>query len=95
MPEQDVIYPTTWGFDIMQWLRREGHVFVISSSSSRRASSSCGPPEVDRIWLWAYYSKIPIYPKCYLLMGTIAVCTTAYQGLHAQQSCDAVLGLGV
>ena len=25
------------------------------------------PPQVDRIWLWVYYSKIPIYPVFYLL----------------------------
>ena len=28
------------------------------------------PPEVDRIWLWAYYNKIPIYPIFYLPQGT-------------------------
>ena len=27
------------------------------------------PPEVDRIWLWVYYNKIPIYPIFYLLKG--------------------------
>ena len=27
------------------------------------------PPEVDRIWLWGYYNKIPIYPILYLLKG--------------------------
>ena len=27
------------------------------------------PPKVDRIWLWAYYNKIPIYSICYLLKG--------------------------
>ena len=26
-------------------------------------------PYVDRIWLWAYYNKIPIYPIFYLLKG--------------------------
>ena len=29
------------------------------------------PRKVDRIWLWAYYHKIPIYPMFYLLKGTI------------------------
>ena len=26
-------------------------------------------PEVDRIWLWVYYTKIPIYSILYLLNG--------------------------
>ena len=25
------------------------------------------PPEVDRIWLWVYLDKLPIYPIFYLL----------------------------
>ena len=25
------------------------------------------PPSLDRIWLWVYLNKIPIYPKFYLL----------------------------
>ena len=29
------------------------------------------PPLVDRIWLWVYYNKIPIYPIFYLLEGII------------------------
>ena len=29
------------------------------------------PPSVDRIWLWAYYSKIPMYLIFYLLKRTI------------------------
>ena len=28
-----------------------------------------GPPEVDRIRLWVYPNKIPIYPIFYLLKG--------------------------
>ena len=27
------------------------------------------PPLVDRMWLWVYYNKIPIYPISYLLTG--------------------------
>ena len=27
------------------------------------------PPYVDRIWLWVYYSKNPVYPIFYLLKG--------------------------
>ena len=27
------------------------------------------PPQVDRIWLWAYHDKITIYPIFYLLKG--------------------------
>ena len=27
------------------------------------------PPEVDRLRLWVYYSKVPIYPIFYLLNG--------------------------
>ena len=30
-------------------------------------NSGYGPPYVDRIWLGAYYNKIPIYPIFYLL----------------------------
>ena len=30
---------------------------------------SYSPPEVDRIWLWVYHSKIPTYPIFYLLKG--------------------------
>ena len=36
-------------------------------------ASSCfcifSHPEVDRIWLWVYFNKIPIYPIFYLLKG--------------------------
>ena len=31
------------------------------------------PPQVDRIWLWIYYNKIPMYPILYLLKGTIGL----------------------
>ena len=31
--------------------------------------SKYSPPEVDRIWLWVYHNKIPIYPIFYLLTG--------------------------
>ena len=27
------------------------------------------PPQVDRIWIWVSYNKIPIYPIFYLLKG--------------------------
>ena len=27
------------------------------------------PPYVDRIWLWVYYNKVPIYPIFYRLDG--------------------------
>ena len=33
----------------------------------------CSPPQVDRIWLWVYYIKIPIYPILYLLRGIMNV----------------------
>ena len=29
--------------------------------------SEYSPPSVDRIWLWVYCNKIPIYPIFYLL----------------------------
>ena len=29
------------------------------------------PPEVNRIWLWVYYKKIPIYPCSIYLRGTL------------------------
>ena len=29
------------------------------------------PPSVDRIWLWVYYNKTPIYPIFYLLKGAL------------------------
>ena len=37
------------------------------------------PPSVDRIWLWAYYNKILLYPIFYLLVlkGTIVIRTVA------------------
>ena len=34
-----------------------------------RSASGHSPPQVDRIWLGVYYSKIPIYPIFYLLKG--------------------------
>ena len=27
------------------------------------------PPEINTVWLWLYYKKIPIYPIFYLLKG--------------------------
>ena len=32
-------------------------------------TTNYSPPEVDRIWLWVYYNKIPMYPIFYLLKG--------------------------
>ena len=31
-------------------------------------------PQVDRIWLWVYFSKIPICPIFYLLKGDYNLC---------------------
>ena len=39
------------------------------------------PPEVDRIWLWVYYNKSPIYPIFYLLKGDYRV-LGLYWGLY-------------
>ena len=36
------------------------------------------PPEADRIWLWAYFNKIPIYPVFYLLKGDYEVPDAQY-----------------
>ena len=36
---------------------------------TQKVSRVCSPPEVDKIWLWVYYNKIPIYPIFYLLKG--------------------------
>ena len=36
----------------------------------------------DRIWLWVYYNKIPIYPKFYLLKGDYP-----YKGLPTGHLC--------
>ena len=33
------------------------------------ACEAYSPPKVDRLWLWAYYNKILIYPIFYLLKG--------------------------
>ena len=47
---------------------------------------SYSPPKVDRIWLWVYYNKIPIYPIFYsiYLRGTIELrepkASTGYPG---------------
>ena len=39
------------------------------------------PPQVDRIWLWVYYNKIPIYSVFYLLKGdyrlALGACATS------------------
>ena len=40
---------------------------------SLKAWGTCGPSSVDRIWLWVYYNKIPIYPIFYLLKGDYRV----------------------
>ena len=34
---------------------------------SLNVAKEYSPPQVDRIWLWVYYNKIPIYPIFYLL----------------------------
>ena len=52
---------------------REGIPLVVSLSP-------IVPRLVDRIWLWVYYNKIPIYPIFYLLKGDYIV-TTRKQGL--------------
>ena len=38
-----------------------------------RSPLDYGPPEVDRIWLWVYYNKVPIYPIFYLLKGNYMI----------------------
>ena len=54
-------------------------------SVSRPAITTCAapepysPPEVDRIWLWVYHNKIPIYPIFYLLKGDYKPCRTKQQ----------------
>ena len=35
----------------------------------KRKGSLYSPPQVDRIWLWVHYKKIPKYPIFYLLKG--------------------------
>ena len=37
----------------------------------RALTALISPSEVDRIWLWVYYNKIPIYPMFYLLKGEL------------------------
>ena len=49
----------------LEWVRFLLHVIECSSANNY------SPPEVDRIWLWVYYNKIPLYPMFYLLKGTI------------------------
>ena len=43
------------------------------STTKCRAKDRIGkpysPPEIDRIWLWVCYKKIPKYPIFYLLKG--------------------------
>ena len=42
----------------------------MAMSVRMNAETTCkpySPPKVDRIWLWVYYNKIPIYPIFYLL----------------------------
>ena len=42
---------------------------LLESRIWNTAASSYSPPEVDRIWRWVYYNKIPIHPAFYLLKG--------------------------
>ena len=42
---------------------REG-VRLVSTQTLKKS-----PPYVDRIWLWVYNNKIPMYPIFYLLKG--------------------------
>ena len=37
--------------------------------SGEALTNSYSPPSGDRVWLWAYYNKIPMHPIFYLLKG--------------------------
>ena len=77
----------------------QGHIkgFQVCSSNLGKMIQALGsnpkpfsPPEVDRIWLWVYYNKIPLYPIFYLLEGdhkpyTVGLGTT-FQGLGIRGS---------
>ena len=41
---------------------------------SRKTLKRYSPPWVDRIWLWVYDDRIPIYPRLYLLKGDYNLC---------------------
>ena len=45
---------------------------------SLQAQKMNSPPCVDRIWLWVYYNKIPIYPIFYLLKGDYRCCCYSF-----------------
>ena len=57
---------------------------LLRSTWSRPFSSS--PPQVDRIWLWVYYNKIPLYPIFYLHSGDYKL--IAYSILSLSSSGD-------
>ena len=44
-------------------------VFLVTTVTARRNELTYSPPSVDRIWLWIYQNKIPIYPLFSLLKG--------------------------
>ena len=66
------------------------------------------PPKVDRVWLWVYYEKIPIYPIFYLLKGDytswdlgvtnglmgLGLMGLGFQGLRVWGLADPTIGLG-
>ena len=49
---------------------------AIKGDTRRLDNSSYSPPKVDRIWVWVYSNKIPIYPIFYLLNGDYACCSS-------------------
>ena len=44
-------------------------VVILRATGVKVGREVYSPPSVDRIWLWAYYNKIPLYPIFYLLKG--------------------------
>ena len=49
-------------------------------------TNTYSPPQVERIWLWVYYNKIPIQPIFYLLKGAyIAKTIGRMDGIHEFQ----------
>ena len=43
------------------------HSYGLHGSRVPQNPKPYSPSKVDRIWLWVYYNKIPIYPIFYLL----------------------------
>ena len=76
---------------------RGGRGLLVVMARSLRAGPNLlmvySSPKVDRIWLWLYYNKIPIYPVFYLRKGDSRCSSAQVEETLPTLGCSAASGV--